>query len=544
MVRIFACFALVTVLSCSVFAQSNEKPLTFELADVHVSPPTALAALAAMSGGVPRGGRYELRNASMQDLIRTAYGVEPEKVVGGPNWLASDRFDVIAKVPSGVTQETARIMLQALLAERFSLKVHNDSRPLPVFVLSAGKGRHKMKESDGSQSGCQGQPQQAPQPGVIPYAQVSCHNLTTAQIAENLRQMAGGYLDKPVIDQTKIEGAWDFDIKWTARAQLGAAGADGISIFDAVDKQLGLKLEQQQISMPVIVVDNVNQKPTDNAPGVAESLPPEKPEFEAAEIKPPAPDAPPGVGIRYTQGGRIDATGSLRNLIGIALEIPPNLANDLLVGGPKFLDTERYNIVAKAPSTGIGAPNRTGGRETPPPIGVALMMLRALLEDRFKLATHKETQQATAYAFLPPKGELKLKKASPSDRAECKPDPGAVSNTTGGLPMVAFTCQNTTIEELAKNISQWAGAYIDHPAVDATGLQGGWNFTLSWTPRQALENASRPADGAAGAAGIAADPGGITVFQAVEKQLGLKLEKGTHPVSVTVIDHVEQKPTD
>jgi uncharacterized protein (TIGR03435 family) len=104
--------------------------------------------------------------------------------------------------------------------------------------------------------------------------------------------------------------------------------------------------------------------------------------------------------------------------------------------------------------------------------------------------------------------------------------------------------KNTTIEELAKNIAQWAGAYFDHPAVDATGLQGGWNFTLSWTPRPALENAGRPADGTAGAAGVAADPGGITVFQAVEKQLGLKLEKGTHPVSIVVIDHVEQKPTD
>jgi uncharacterized protein (TIGR03435 family) len=541
MMRIFACVAAVTVLSCSVFGQSNEKPLTFELADVHVSPPSTFA---SMSGGVPRGGRYELRNANMLDLIGTAYNVEPEKVAGGPTWLASDRFDVIAKAPNGVTQQTARLMLQALLAERFGLKVHNDSKPLPVFVLSAGKGRHKMKESDGSKSGCQGQPQPPPQPGVIPYIQASCHNLTTAQIAENLRQMAGGYLDKPVIDEAKLEGTWDFDIKWTGRGQLGAAGADGISIFDAVDKQLGLKLELQQVAMPVIVVDNVNRKPTDNAPGVAESLPPEKPEFEAAEIKPTPPDAPQGVGIRYTQGGRIDAIGSLRNLIGIALEIPPNLANDLLVGGPKFIDTDHYNIIAKAPSTGIGAPGRAGGRETAPPIGVALMMLRALLEDRFKLATHKETQQTTAYAFLPPKGELKLKKAEASERAGCKPDPGAVQNNSSGLPMVAFTCQNTTIEELAKNIAQWAGAYIDHPAVDATGLQGGWNFTLYFTPRPALENAGRPADGAAGAAGVAADPGGITVFQAVEKQLGLKLEKGTHPVSVFVIDHVEQKPTD
>ena len=233
--------------------------------------------------------------------------------------------------------------------------------------------------------------------------------------------------------------------------------------------------------------------------------------------------------------------GTLRNLIGIAFEIPPNLANDMLVGGPKFLDTDRYNIVAKAPSTGIGAPGRQGGQETAPPINVALMMLRSLLEERFKLVTHKENRPSTAYAFLPPKGELKLKKAEPTDRAGCRPDPGAIPANTGGVPMNAITCTNTTIEELARNIPQWAGAYLDHPAVDTTGLQGGWNFTLYWTPRAALETA-RPADAAGG--GAALDPGGITVFQAVEKQLGLKLEKGTHPVPVVVIDHIEQKPID
>lgn len=84
MIRIFECFAAVTLLSCSVFGQSNEKPPTFELADVHVSPSSTFA---SMSGGVPRGGRYELRNASMLDLIGTAYSVEPEKVAGGrPGW--------------------------------------------------------------------------------------------------------------------------------------------------------------------------------------------------------------------------------------------------------------------------------------------------------------------------------------------------------------------------------------------------------------------------------------------------------------------------
>jgi len=545
MMRALAGLSLAVILCGSLFGQAPEKPQTFELADVHASPPSGFAQLAQMSGGAaPRNGRFEIRNATMLDLVRTAYNVEPEKVVGGPNWLASDRFDVIAKAPGGTTQDNARLMLRSLLAERFGLTVHNDSRPLPVFVLTAGSGKHKMKASDGSPSGCQGIPQGNPQPGVIPYQQVACKNLTTEQIATNLRQMAGGYLDKPVIDEAKLSGAWDFDIKWTARAQLPAAGSDGISIFDAVEKQLGLKLENKQLAMPVIVVDNVNRKPMDNPPGVAEALPPEKPEFETAEIKPTPPDGPQGIGIRYSQGGRIDATGTLRNLIGIAFEIPPNLASDILVGGPKFLDTDRYNIVAKTPSSGIGAPTREGGRELAPPIDVALKMLRTLLEDRFKLVTHKENRQVTAYALLPPKGEMKLKKADPSERQNCRPDPGAIPPNTGGVPMQAGTCTNTTMEEFARILPQVAGAYFDHPVVDATGLQGGWNFTFYWSPRQALEQARPAAAADPGAAGAALDPGGLTIFQALEKQLGLRVEKGTHPTPVIVIDSMEQKPID
>src|SRR5262249_49388647 len=155
-------------LCCSLFGQAPEKPKAFELADVHVSPPSGLAQI-QMSGGVtPRNGRFEIRNATMLDLVRTAYSVEPEKVVGGPNWLASDRFDVIAKAPAGTTKENARLMLRELLAERFGLTVHNDSRPLPVFALTAGSGKHKLKVSDGASSGCVGVPQGAPQPGVIP----------------------------------------------------------------------------------------------------------------------------------------------------------------------------------------------------------------------------------------------------------------------------------------------------------------------------------------------------------------------------------------
>src|SRR5215471_18008244 len=135
----------------------------------------------------------------------------------------------------------------------------------------------------------------------------------------------------------------------------------------------------------------------------------------------------------------------------------------------------------------------------------------------------------------------RLKRSSRKPMRPNAPDPGAIpANNTA--PMNAITCVNTTMDDLIKNLPQWAGAYIDHPVVNTTGLEGGWNFTLMWTPRQALEN--RPANAQPGGAATASDPGGISVWEAIEKQLGLKLEKGTRPLSVIVVDHAEEKPID
>jgi uncharacterized protein (TIGR03435 family) len=232
---------------------------------------------------------------------------------------------------------------------------------------------------------------------------------------------------------------------------------------------------------------------------------------------------------------------ALRNLIAIANEITPNLAEDM-IAGPKSLDTTHFTIVAKAPGSGIGAPGREGGRETAPPINVALAMLRSMLEERFKLKSHKEERPVTVFALTAQKGETKLKKAGPSDRTGCRPDPGAVPPQFSSTPVQAITCQNTTMDEFAKLLAQLAGDYFDHPVVNATGLEGGWNFTLMASPRRALEN--RAQNGQPGGGAAASDPGGISIFEAVEKQLGLKLDKGTRPVPVIVIDHAEEKPVD
>jgi len=537
MIRTLPAASLVCLLSAALLAQSADSKPTFESADVHT---VAVGRLGTnMSGGVLRGGRYDVRSATMIDLIRLAYGVDDDRILGGPGWLENDHFDVLAKAPAGATAASAKLMLQALLVDRFGLALRKDSKPVSVFALVPGKGAHKMKTAAEPGAGCQGVPPPGPPaPGTIPRGVITCKGVTMDAFAEFIRQAAGGYLTKEVVNETKLAGAFDFELWWTPRGALAQAGNDGVSVFDAVDQQLGLKIEDKKIPMPVLVVEKANQKPSANAAGVGE---PEGPvEFEVAEIKPSPPDAQ-GLRLQYLPGGRVNAEGPLGDLVAIALEIPPNLRNDLLVGMPKEPGAARYTIVAKTPSTGAGAAVRgDGGRDTPPPVNVALPMLRNLFIERFKLKSHTENQTATVYALIVDKGGPKMKKADGSDRASCKPDRDAAPG--GGrdnAPKIVWRCVNTSMAELAENIPNWAGGYIDHPVVDATGVSDRYDFLIWWTPKAQLHPA-RPEETGGGAA---ADPGGMSIFESVERQLGLKLDQQKKSIPVTVIDHLEEKPT-
>src|SRR5580765_874286 len=148
--RSFACASTLTLLAAAVFAQSRSAP-QFDVADVHVSPK---AANAFMRISPPRNGRYEIKNATMLDLVRTAYGFNPDTILGGPNCLELDRFDVVTKVPGGADVDAQKAMLRSLLEDRFRLVARKETKPIPTWVLTAGK-QHRLKEADGSgPSGC------------------------------------------------------------------------------------------------------------------------------------------------------------------------------------------------------------------------------------------------------------------------------------------------------------------------------------------------------------------------------------------------------
>ncbi len=167
--------------------------------------------------------------------------------------------------------------------------------------------------------------------------------------AQQLRGMAGDYLMSPVVDSTKIEGIWDFTLKWTPRGRLAAAGGEGITIFDAVDSQLGLKLETRQVPAS-------SDRGRSGEPGACResggrrlpALPPSAPPaFEVATIKPTDPQFQ-GVRIQTPPNGQVTIQGvTLSFLIQTIWFITP----DMIVGAPKWMDTERWDIAGKVATT-------------------------------------------------------------------------------------------------------------------------------------------------------------------------------------------------
>ena len=535
-------FALVSgslmAQSAAASKASSDVSKSFVIADVHASPFTSQP---FMHGNSIQGDRYFLTQASMVDLISTAYGVDAVNVHGGPPWLERDRYDIRAKVPPKTTQDDVKLMLRSLLAERFHLVVKTGSAPMPTYVLSAGSGKPLMTESEGAgEGGCMPAPPPANPPAGAPsYITLNCKNLTMPALAQTLHDFAGGYLDQPVVDETKLAGEWDFTIKWTGHDELQKQGADGISIFAAVEKQLGLKLELKTTPRPVFEVASVDETPTPNVANISEALPelPATP-FEVTVIKPSAPDEQ---GYGRITGNQIETRAiPLTFLISFGWDLNPN-NKEGIANAPKWLDSAKFDILAKA-GAGVRVDKFSSGNLIN--FEDLRSMLRAMLAERFQMKAHMEDRPVTAYTLVAAKPKLKAT-ADPTERTKCKEGPGP----DGKDPRIdnpilnrLLTCQNMTMAQIGDELQRVAPGYIFNPVVDGTGIKGSYDFTLSFS------SADKIAPSGPGASDKSdtdsSDPNGaISVFGAISRQLGLRLEKIKRPYPVLVIDHLEETPT-
>lgn len=518
-------------------------PPQFEAADIRPSEHNIFTFMRADV----HGDRYVVRDASMVDLIAAAYGVKDDHVVGGPSWIEMDHFDIDAKLPRGTPPETLKQMFQALLADRFQLVIHTDTEPMPAFLLTVGPGKPKLNPAAGSDdSGCKNQ-QQPPAANEIPTTVHFCRNITMAQFAQSLPVMAPAYITEPVVDSTGLKGAWDFDIHWTPLRALHMAGPDGLSIFDAVDKELGLKLEEKTAPGTALVVDKVNRKPTANPPDLEKILPPLPAlAFDVAIIKPSSTDEKGGnFGISKT-------SITLQNLpIKILMAVAWNLNpddDDAIVGFPKSLEGKRFDITAKVDPSTLADTDAELDFDTLQP------MLQSLLIDRFKIAARMENRPLDAYTLVAV--SPKLKKADPSSRTHCIDGPGPgekdprIANPVLGR---LIHCQNITMGEFAEQLPDLVSGYLYSQVNNDTKIEGRWDFTLSFSGKgqlnSALGGANNPSaqgpQGSQSAQPPVSDPNGaLSLFDALNKQLGLRLEKQKLSLPVLVIDHMLDAPTE
>jgi uncharacterized protein (TIGR03435 family) len=263
--RIIAGVGLWLFLPGGGFGQAPTAKPEFEVADIRQNKSNDTA----IYERVLPDGEISARNIPMKEFLKFAYfahDVRDEQIAGGPAWLNSDRFDTVGKATPGTPDETIRLMLQNLLEKEFKLAVHQEQRPMDVYALVVGKGGPKLQKAAGSgKVDCRrrvgGGQDPAAKDMPAGQAELVCTNMTMADLAEALPVYAPGYVDHAVVDLTNIKGAYDLKLSWVSRLLIDQGG---LTMFDAVDKQLGLKMEPRKLPMPFLVIDHVEKLAGDN----------------------------------------------------------------------------------------------------------------------------------------------------------------------------------------------------------------------------------------------------------------------------------------
>jgi uncharacterized protein (TIGR03435 family) len=518
------------------------KPMAFTAADIHPSP---LSWFGNYFHTAPfTGDRFIVHQATPLDLITTAYHVEDDAVTGGPPGLEFDHYDIVASTPPGTTEKDTALMLQTLLTDRFKLAVKLETKPLPAFLLKAGSGAAKMKPAADATGDPNCQVADPPPPGTPfpPTVTLKCSNMTMEQFADDVHNFGWQSLNHPVVDATGMEGAWDFEFRFTW--QPGTP--DAITIFAAVN-QLGLKLEAATAPRPALAIVSMADAPTPNAAGIEKLLPaPPLPSFEVAVVRPSKNESKEVQA--QLRGDQVTFSGSERRLISLAWDISEKTIFD----APPFSDDKVWEIAAKVP---VPDTPLAPGKQPRIDFDQVRLMLQSLMAERFGLKVHTEDRPGNAYTLLP--GTPKMKKADPANRASCTETvPPGEKDPRAANPMVTqyMHCTNVTMDQFARELKAYSGAIIKTPVLNKSGIEGRYDLTLSFTGLRQLESLGLAQGGATpkpsvsgvgGGTGEVADPAGVLLLQdAVAKQLGLKLVLEKRPIPALVIDHIEENPTE
>ena len=210
---------------------------------------------------------YHVENITLKGLIMEAYGVKWDDIVGGPDWIENTGYDIDAKVtpaadspPPRLTRAQRKQMIQSMLADRFKLVVHNETKDAPIFDLDLAKGGSKLPIAIPNDTfakginGLDGNPVSSGYPVLLSRGRLFGQAVTIASLIDYLKQE----LKRPVVDKTGLTGKFDLSLQWTPDNTLPDSPlAGGPSIFTAVQEQLGLKLTSTHGPVKTLVIDHV-----------------------------------------------------------------------------------------------------------------------------------------------------------------------------------------------------------------------------------------------------------------------------------------------
>ena len=277
--RTVAC--LLMILSGGAIAQTNASP-QFEVASIKPAAPDARG----MFIRTTPGGRVNITNMTLKELMVIAWRIQPFQISGGPAWLDSAHYDITAKPETSPKQGELQMMLQSLLADRFQLTIHRETKELPLYALVVAKKDGKLGPglTESKEGSCTPpDPSKAPpppQPGKPPALwcggmMMNRSRLTAVSVpVANLTPMLSRLLARTVVDKTGLTGKFDVSMEWTpdeTQAMQLPPGAPtpppsdftGPSIFTALQEQLGLKLESQKGPVEIFVIERA-EKPSEN----------------------------------------------------------------------------------------------------------------------------------------------------------------------------------------------------------------------------------------------------------------------------------------
>lgn len=286
------CAVVAAALTLGPLASQAQEKFEFEVASVKPFTINTNGVDSVTLGAHIDGAQARLVGLTMRDLLGMAYKVRIYQIVG-PDWIATERYDINAKIPQGVSPEKLPEMTQALLVDRFGIKMHREQREIPAFVLQVGKPPLRLKDSVIDPN--------APPPQSVTVTGTGGANGISVNLGNGSSYTFGGgkfaakkvtapnmaavlerFTDRPVVDLTELKGTYDFEFSVTAEESqtmmIHAAVAAGVQLppqalrllegggnpLEGAADQLGLKLDGRKMPIEHIVIDQLQKTPNDN----------------------------------------------------------------------------------------------------------------------------------------------------------------------------------------------------------------------------------------------------------------------------------------